>query len=109
MKSPGPDDDDLPPNTVLLPSHTLLPFALPTTTELIAVYGSGIGGTHREKYIPTLPPEFMEKLDSVTSKDPSRIPLGGIGRTWVEEEENDDSERAIADRIAVQGGARWGQ
>ena len=107
-KSPGAEDDELPPNTVLRPSSTLLPFAMPTTTELIAAYGSGIGGIHREKYIPTLPPEFMEKLDSVTSKGPSGVPLGGVGRTWVEEG-NDDSERAIADRIAVQGGARWGQ
>jgi hypothetical protein len=108
IKTPGGDDDDLPPNTILRPSNTLLPFALPTSTELIAAYGSGIGGTHREKYTPTLTPEFMEKLDTVTSKGPSAAPLGGIGRTWVEEAESDDSERAIADRIAMQG-AGWGQ
>lgn len=109
IKTPGGDDDDLPPNTILRPSNILLPFALPTTTELIAAYGSGIGGTHREKYTPTLTPEFMEKLDSVTSKGPSAAPLGGVGRTWVEEAESDDSERALADRIAMQGGPGWGQ
>jgi hypothetical protein len=76
---------------------------------MIISYGSGIGGTHREKYIPTLPPEFMEKLDSVTAKGGGAIPLGGVGRTWVEEEEEGDDEREIADRVAVQGSAGWGQ
>jgi hypothetical protein len=76
--------------------------------EMITSYGSGIGGTHREKYIPSLPPEFMEKLDSVISKGGPAVPLGGIGRTWVEEEDGDD-EREIAERVAVQGSARWGE
>lgn len=53
------DDDDIPPpSTLLLPSSTLLPFALPTTTEMITSYGAGIGGTRREKYIPTLTPSL---------------------------------------------------
>ncbi len=108
-KSPANEEDDIPPpKTLLLPSNTLLPFALPTTTEMITSYGSGIGGTQREKYTPTLPPEFMEKLDAVTSKGGPRIPLGGVGRTWVEEGEGED-EREIADRVAVQGSAGWGQ
>lgn len=107
-KSPiGEDDDIPPPTTLLLQSSTILPFALPTTTELIISYGSGIGGTHRERYIPTLPPEFMEKLDSMASKGDARVPLGGTGRTWVEEE--DEDERIVADRVAVQGNAGWGQ
>ena len=108
-KSPANEEDDIPtPTTLLLSSNTLLPFALPTTTEMITSYGSGIGGTQREKYTPTLPPEFMEKLDAVTSKAGASVPLGGIGRTWVEEEEDDD-KREIADRVAVQGSAGWGQ
>ena len=107
-KSPANEDDVLTATTLLLPSNALLPFALPTTTEMITSYGSGIGGTQQEKYIPTLPPEFMEKLDAVTSKGGANVPLGGIGRTWVEEEEGED-EREIADRVAVQGSAGWGQ
>ena len=75
---------------------------------MITSYGSGIGGTHREKYTPTLPPEFMEKLDNATSKMGNPIPLGGVGRTWAEEDERED-EREIADRVAVQGSAGWGQ
>jgi DIL domain len=101
------DDDISPPPTVLIPSNTLLPFALPTTTEMITSYGAGIGGTQREKYTPTLPPEFIEKLDSVNSHGP-RVPLGGVSKTWMDEDI--DEEREIADRVAVQGGGGgWGQ
>jgi hypothetical protein len=107
---PNEDDNDIPPpTTLLLPSNTLLPFALPTTTEMIMTYGAGIGGTQREKYIPTLPPEFMEKLDSAVAKKGPSVPLGGIGKTWVEEEDTGDDEREIAERVAVQGSAGWGQ
>jgi hypothetical protein len=103
------DDDDIPPpSTLLLPSSTLLPFALPTTTEMITSYGAGIGGTQREKYIPTLTPEFMEKLDNVNSREGEKVPLGGVGRTWVEEEEGEDV-RGRADLVAAEGGASWGQ
>lgn len=106
---PNEDDDIPPPSTLLLPSNTLLPFALPTTTEMITSYGAGIGGTQREKYIPTLPPEFMEKLDSINSNGNTRVPLGGIERTWVEEAEDEDDEREIADQVAVKASAGWGQ
>jgi hypothetical protein len=103
------DDDDIPPpSTLLLSSSTVLPFALPTTTEMITTYGAGIGGTQREKYIPTLPPEFMEKLDNVNQAGGNKPPVGGIGRTWIEEEEVEE-EREMADRVAVEGGAGWGQ
>ena len=58
----------------------------------------------------TLPPEFMEKLDSVTSAGQKAVPLGGVERTWVEEEDDEgDEERDIAEKIAVQGSAGWGQ
>ena len=105
-QSPTTEEDDIPPpSTLLLPSSTLLPFALPTTTEMITAYGAGIGGTQREKYIPTLPAEFIEKLDNINSKGTS-VPLGGVAKRWVDEEVDDDRE--IADRVAVQGGG-WGQ
>jgi hypothetical protein len=101
------EDDIPPPSTLLIPSNTLLPFALPTTTEMITSYGAGIGGTHREKYLPTLPPEFMEKLDNVNSNGGTKVPLGGVTKTWIDEDI--DEEREIADRVAVQGGGGWGQ
>lgn len=107
-KSAVSEDDDIPPpSTLLLTSSTLLPFALPTTTDMITSYGSGIGGVHREKYIPTLPHEFMEKLDNVTPKGSTGVPLGGIKKTWIEDDGGE--ERELADRIAVQGSAGWGQ
>lgn len=102
------DEDIPPPSTLLLPSDTLLPFALPTTLDMIATYGAGIGGTHREKYVPTLPPEFIEKLDSVSAKT-AGVPLGGVQRTWVEEEEGEHEELEVAEKLAVQQSAGWGQ
>jgi hypothetical protein len=107
-KTANDDEDVPPPSTLLLPSATLLPFALPTSTEMITSYGAGIGGTQREKYIPTLSPEFMEKLDNVNSSGATKVPLGGIERTWVEEEDVDE-ERDRAELVAAQGGAAWGQ
>ena len=44
----------------------MLPFSLPTSTDMLVSYGAGFGGTNREKekkYVPTLPPEFLAKLD----------------------------------------------
>jgi hypothetical protein len=44
----------------------MLPFQLPTSTDMLISYGAGFGGVNRErerKYIPTVPPEFMAKLD----------------------------------------------
>jgi hypothetical protein len=76
---------------------------------MITSYGAGIGGTQREKYIPTLPPEFMEKLDNINSNGSTRVPLGGIERTWVEEAEEEDDEREMADQVAVKASAGWGQ
>jgi hypothetical protein len=44
----------------------MLPFSLPTSTDMLITYGAGFGGVNKErerKYIPTVPPEFMAKLD----------------------------------------------
>ncbi|CAD6503366.1 BgTH12-03032 [Blumeria graminis f. sp. triticale] len=44
----------------------MLPFSLPTSTDMLVSYGAGFGGLNRErerKYIPTVPPEFLAKLD----------------------------------------------
>ncbi|USP75131.1 uncharacterized protein yc1106_02405 [Curvularia clavata] len=58
-------NDDLPDELLLDPSY-MLPFSLPTSTDMLISYGAGFGGVNKErerKYIPTVPPEFMAKLD----------------------------------------------
>ena len=47
------------------PAH-MLQFTLPTSVDLRLRYGAGYGGVNRErerKYIPTIPQEFLAKLD----------------------------------------------
>lgn len=59
------EKDDAPDELLLDPSY-MLPFSLPTSTDMIISYGAGFGGVNRErarKYIPTVPPEFLAKLD----------------------------------------------
>ena len=58
-------EDEAPENLLLDPS-LMLPFSLPTSTDMIISYGAGFGGVNRERerrYIPTVPPEFLAKLD----------------------------------------------
>ncbi|KAI1297358.1 hypothetical protein F5Y03DRAFT_369686 [Xylaria venustula] len=59
------DDDDLPHGINFDPS-IMLPFTLPSVTDMLVSFGAGFGGVNRErerKYIPTIPPEFLEKLE----------------------------------------------
>jgi hypothetical protein len=59
------DDDDMPDGVNFDPS-IMLPFSLPSVTDMLVTYGAGFGGVNRErerKYIPTIPPEFLEKLE----------------------------------------------
>lgn len=59
------EEDDAPENLLLDPA-LMLPFSLPTSTDMLVSYGAGFGGLNRErerKYIPTVPPEFLAKLD----------------------------------------------
>jgi hypothetical protein len=61
----SPDEDDAPENLLMDPS-LMLPFHLPTSTDMLVSFGAGIGGVNREraqKYWPTVPPEFLTKLD----------------------------------------------
>ena len=61
----GAGEDEAPENLLLDPA-LMLPFSLPTSTDMIISYGAGFGGMNRErerKYIPTVPPEFLAKLD----------------------------------------------
>ncbi|KAF1816144.1 hypothetical protein P152DRAFT_463806 [Eremomyces bilateralis CBS 781.70] len=58
--------DEAPENLLLDPTH-MLPFALPSSTDMLVSYGAGFGGLDRErerKYIPTVPAEFLGKLDA---------------------------------------------
>ncbi|KAA8900456.1 hypothetical protein FN846DRAFT_899788 [Sphaerosporella brunnea] len=60
-----PDEDDAPENLLMDPS-LMLPFHLPTSTDMLVSFGAGIGGMNREraqKYWPSVPPEFLTKLD----------------------------------------------
>ena len=65
--TPQPDDnaDDVPESNLLNPA-LLLPFHLPTSTDMLVSYGAGFGGMNRERerrYIPSVPPEFLTKLE----------------------------------------------
>jgi len=59
------DEDEVPEHLLLDPA-LMLPFQLPTSTDMLISYGAGFGGMNRErarKYVPTVPPEFLAKLD----------------------------------------------
>ncbi|PKS12130.1 hypothetical protein jhhlp_001428 [Lomentospora prolificans] len=60
------DSDDEPQEHLLLDPALMLPFTLPSVTDMLVSYGAGFGGVNRErerKYIPTVPPEFLAKLE----------------------------------------------
>jgi hypothetical protein len=60
------DDDDIESEQLLMDPAHMLQFTLPTSVDLRLSYGAGYGGLNRErerKYIPTVPPEFLAKLD----------------------------------------------
>ncbi|KAM9883755.1 hypothetical protein VD0002_g10175 [Verticillium dahliae] len=72
QKSPHTDDgpqeeeEDVPENLLLDPA-LMLPFSLPSVTDMLVSFGAGFGGLNRErerKYIPTVPPEFLAKLEA---------------------------------------------
>lgn len=59
------DEDDAPEHLLLDPA-LMLPFTLPSVTDMLVSFGAGFGGVNRErerKYIPTVPPEFLDKLE----------------------------------------------
>ena len=64
--TPQADDDyDLPESNLLNPA-LLLPFHLPTSTDMLISYGAGFGGMNKERerrYFPSVPPEFLAKLE----------------------------------------------
>lgn len=63
--TPSLDEDDIPESNLMNPA-LLLPFHLPTSTDMLISYGAGFGGMNKERerrYIPSVPPEFLSKLD----------------------------------------------
>ncbi|ETN38153.1 uncharacterized protein HMPREF1541_07777 [Cyphellophora europaea CBS 101466] len=53
------------PGQLTLDQSMMLPFSLPTSTDMLISYGAGIGGANRErakKYIPTVPVEVLGGL-----------------------------------------------
>lgn len=67
------EKDDAPDDLLLDPSY-MLPFSLPTSTDMLISYGAGFGGVNKErerKYLPTVPPEFLAKLDLSGGKNGS--------------------------------------
>ena len=67
--TPQPDlvrEEDDTPETNLMNPALLLPFHLPTSTDMLVSYGSGFGGMNKERerrYVPSVPPEFLAKLE----------------------------------------------
>jgi len=61
-----PEEEEPPSEQLLLDPAHMLQFSLPTTVDMRISYGAGYGGVNRErerKYIPTVPPELLAKLD----------------------------------------------
>jgi hypothetical protein len=87
-KSPGDvEDDDDAPEHLLLDPALMLPFSLPTSTDMLVTYGAGFGGVNRErerKYIPTASPEVLAKLD--LSNNGGRLGSTYDSRDWENEE-----------------------
>jgi hypothetical protein len=60
------DEDEAPANLLLDPA-LMLPFTLPSVTDMLVSYGAGFGGVNRErerKYIPTIPAEFLDRFEA---------------------------------------------
>lgn len=59
------DEDPISDNLIMDTAH-MLQFSLPTIVDMRISYGAGYGGMDKErerKYIPTIPHEFLAKLD----------------------------------------------
>ncbi|KAF2436069.1 hypothetical protein EJ08DRAFT_655764 [Tothia fuscella] len=68
------DDEQDAPENLLMDPALMLPFSLPTSTDMLVSYGAGFGGMNRErerKYIPNVPSEFLAKFDTGSKNDSS--------------------------------------
>ncbi|KAG5929084.1 hypothetical protein E4U42_007234 [Claviceps africana] len=70
----GSDEEEDAPEHLLMDPALMLPFTLPSVTDMLVSYGAGFGGVNRErerKYIPSVPAEFLDKLEvSGVRKEP---------------------------------------
>lgn len=60
------EEEEYMSESLVMDTAHMLQFSLPTTVDMRLSYGAGYGGTNRErerKYIPTIPQEFLAKLD----------------------------------------------
>lgn len=68
------DDSNEVPESNLMNPAILLPFHLPTSTDMLVSYGSGFGGVNKERerrYFPSVPAEFLSKLDPTGGQESS--------------------------------------
>lgn len=82
----GEEEEDAPENLLADPAF-MLPFSLPSVTDMLVCYGAGFGGVNRErerKYIPTVPPEFLTRLE-VLGGNSGRRPMYSE-QDWEDEE-----------------------
>lgn len=59
-------DDDLAAESLLMDPALMLPFLVPTSTDMLVSFGAGFGGINKDrerKYRPSVPPEILAKLD----------------------------------------------
>ncbi|KAF8455279.1 hypothetical protein BDZ91DRAFT_786403 [Kalaharituber pfeilii] len=76
------EEDDHTPENLLLDTALMLPFSLPTSTDMLVTYGAGLGGVNRErerKYQPSVPPEYISKLDFASASSTGRARNGSLG------------------------------
>nr|POE74401.1 dilute domain-containing protein c25b8.08 [Quercus suber] len=74
-RTPQTDEEDEPEANLLNPA-LLLPFHLPTSTDMLVTYGAGFGGMNKERerrYIPSVPPEFLDSLQPSDRQDISSV------------------------------------
>ncbi|KAF3182408.1 hypothetical protein TWF788_006316 [Orbilia oligospora] len=88
------DGGDAPENLLFDPA-LMLPFVLPTSTDMLVTFGAGLGGVNRErerKYQPFLPEEFLNTLDASTGKnDHDHVSYVGPS-PWDNDEDEDEDE-----------------
>ncbi|RKF65028.1 hypothetical protein OnM2_013001 [Erysiphe neolycopersici] len=86
----SPIEEDYASEGLFLDPAIMLSFTLPSGTDMLVSYGAGFGGLNRErerKYIPTIPPEFLAKLDANGDKSRSRY----AEKDWENEEARSSS------------------
>ncbi|KAF3942296.1 Myosin-Va [Dactylella cylindrospora] len=83
------------PENLLFDPALMLPFVLPTSTDMLVTFGAGLGGVNRErerKYQPFLPVEFLNKLDATAGRD-DHDHVGYVGPSpWDNDDDDDDDD-----------------